>query len=89
MRTPEPVGLPAKSQGTELAGDTGSPLSRLTLTPILDGSQGSNRGRSGVCQLGATTDLEAVRAWLAEYADSARIAGQACERAYDALTPAY
>jgi hypothetical protein len=25
---------------------------------------------------------------VAEYADSARIAGQACERAYDALTPA-
>ncbi len=25
---------------------------------------------------------------LAEYADAARIAGQACERAYDALTPA-
>jgi len=24
---------------------------------------------------------------LAEYADSARVAGQACERAYDALTP--
>ncbi len=40
------------------------------LAPALDGSLGSNRGRGGVCQLGADTDIDAVRAWLAEYAGS-------------------
>ncbi|MCS6762741.1 MAG: site-specific integrase [Candidatus Protistobacter heckmanni] len=36
----------------------------------MDGSQGSNRARSGVRQITADTDVEAVRLWLAEYADS-------------------
>ncbi|MEQ7993517.1 tyrosine-type recombinase/integrase [Xanthomonas hortorum] len=42
----------------------------LALAPALDGRLGSNRGRGGVCQLGADTDIDAVRCWLAEYAGS-------------------
>lgn len=42
----------------------------FALTTALDGSQGSNRGRGGACQLDARTDIDAVRAWLAEYAGS-------------------
>lgn len=42
----------------------------ITLLPALDGSQGSNRARGGVRQITADTDVEAVRLWLAEYADS-------------------
>lgn len=38
--------------------------------PALDGSAGSNRARGGVRQIAADTDIEAVRLWLAEYADS-------------------
>ena len=51
----------------------GSPLATegFGLAPALDGSLGSNRGRGGVCQLGADTDIDAVRCWLAEYASSA------------------
>jgi hypothetical protein len=51
----------------------GSPLAieGFGLAPALDGSLGSNRGRGGVCQLGADTDIDAVRCWLAEYAGSA------------------
>jgi len=50
----------------------GSPLSveGFELLPALDGRLGSNRGRGGVCQLGADTDIDAVRAWLTEYVDS-------------------
>jgi integrase/recombinase XerC len=40
------------------------------LPEILDGRNGSNRARIGVCQIAANTDLEAVSLWLAEYADS-------------------
>ncbi|XAH26134.1 tyrosine-type recombinase/integrase [Xylophilus sp. GW821-FHT01B05] len=36
----------------------------------LDGSQGRNRAHGGLCQLSARNDLEAVQAWLAEYAGS-------------------
>jgi len=38
---------------------------------LLDGREGSNRSRSGSCQLNATNDIEAVSAWLAEYAEAA------------------
>ncbi len=38
---------------------------------LLDGREGSNRSRSGRCQLNATSDIEAVSAWLAEYAEAA------------------
>lgn len=45
-------------------------LPALVLSPTLDGSTGSNRARGGGRQIAADTDVEAVRLWLAEYADS-------------------
>lgn len=45
-------------------------LPALVLPPGLDGSHGSNRARGGVRQIAADTDMDAVRLWLAEYADS-------------------
>ena len=41
-----------------------------TPLPALDGSEGSNRARGGVRQIGADTDVDAIRLWLAEYATS-------------------
>jgi len=47
------------------------PLERLRTPDEFDGRTGSNRARSDVvCQLAASNDLEAVRAWLAEFHDS-------------------
>ena len=47
------------------------PLERLQRIEIIDGRAGSNRaGPSVVCQLAANNDLDAVRAWLAEFHDS-------------------
>ncbi len=47
------------------------PLERLQRIEIPDGRAGSNRaGPSVVCQLAANNDLDAVRAWLAEFHDS-------------------
>jgi integrase/recombinase XerC len=42
----------------------------LPIASELDGRHGSNRARGGVRQIAADTDVEAVRLWLAEYADS-------------------
>lgn len=42
----------------------------LAISEVLDGRDGSNRSRSGTCQLNASHDIEAVSAWLAEYADT-------------------
>jgi len=42
----------------------------LAIPELLDGRDGSNRSRSGTCQLNASNDIEAVSAWLAEYADT-------------------
>lgn len=67
----EAPALSSPTISTALAPQTSAEATRLAvLPPELDGSQGSNRGRGGVCQLAATTDIEAVRAWLAEYASS-------------------
>ncbi|MEQ1593822.1 MAG: tyrosine-type recombinase/integrase [Casimicrobium sp.] len=49
---------------------TPHPTIEFAIPELLDGGQGSNRSRSGVCQLNASNDIEAVRAWLAEYADT-------------------
>ncbi|WP_374502182.1 tyrosine-type recombinase/integrase [Zoogloea sp.] len=49
---------------------TDDSLPTVVLPQVLDGSQGSNRARGGVRQIAADTDVEAVRLWLAEYADS-------------------
>lgn len=52
-----------------------SPLTRfnaneLPATAKFDGRDGSNRSRTANCQLTAANDIEAVSAWLAEYADT-------------------
>ncbi|MBK8962294.1 MAG: tyrosine-type recombinase/integrase [Candidatus Competibacteraceae bacterium] len=47
------------------------PLERLRVPETLDGRAGANRaGPDVICQLAASNDLEAVRAWLAEFRDS-------------------
>lgn len=45
-------------------------LQPIALPPALDGSNGSNRARGSGRQIAADTDVDAVRLWLAEYADS-------------------
>lgn len=45
-------------------------LPASTAPAALDGSVGTNRARGGARQIAADTDIEAVRLWLAEYADS-------------------
>ena len=42
----------------------------FALSTALDGSQGTNRARSGIRQITADTDVEAIRMWLAEYVHS-------------------
>ncbi|MDE2503944.1 MAG: tyrosine-type recombinase/integrase [Acidobacteriota bacterium] len=62
-----------KSRDPDIVSDlvpTTDHLPVIALPPALDGSQGSNRARGGVRQIAADTDVEAVRLWLAEYADS-------------------
>lgn len=44
-----------------------APIS-AALSSVNDGREGSNRSRSGNCQLTASNDIEAVNAWLGEYA---------------------
>ncbi|MBL8470819.1 MAG: tyrosine-type recombinase/integrase [Rhodocyclaceae bacterium] len=45
-------------------------LPTILLPQALDGRLGSNRARGGIRQIAADTDVETVRLWLAEYADS-------------------
>lgn len=49
---------------------TDDSLPTILLPQALDGRLGSNRARGGIRQIAAETDVEAVRLWLAEYADS-------------------
>lgn len=46
------------------------PVESLVVPERLDGRDGTNRGAIGGSQLSATNDLDAVRAWLANYADT-------------------
>ena len=46
------------------------PVESLVVPAQLDGRDGTNRGAAGLSQLSATNDLDAVRAWLANYADT-------------------
>ncbi|MFM0625216.1 tyrosine-type recombinase/integrase [Paraburkholderia xenovorans] len=46
------------------------PVESLVVPEILDGRDGTNRGAAGGSQLSATNDLDAVRAWLSNYADT-------------------
>ena len=47
-----------------------APIETISLPVDLDGSQGRNRASGTVPQISATTDLAAVRAWLARYTDT-------------------
>ncbi|MFC6309104.1 integrase [Paraburkholderia dipogonis] len=49
---------------------TVQPVESLVVPAILDGRDGTNRGAAGGSQLSATNDLDAVRAWLSNYADT-------------------
>jgi len=44
------------------------PVESLVVPAILDGRDGTNRGDAANSQLSATNDLDAVRAWLSNYA---------------------
>lgn len=46
------------------------PVESLTVPTALDGRTGTNRGEAGKSQLSADNDLDAVRAWLTNYADT-------------------
>lgn len=47
-----------------------APLGQLVVIDELSGRAGVNRSRAGHAQIGASTDQEAVLAWLARYVDS-------------------
>lgn len=49
---------------------TVQPVESLTLPERLDGRNGTNRGAPEHSQLAARNDLDAVRAWLSNYADT-------------------
>lgn len=61
MRETIPIYLPAKRWVQ---------LGSLAVGDALSGRHGTNRSRSGHCQVAADTDRDAVLAWLARYADS-------------------
>ncbi|OXH83169.1 integrase, partial [Burkholderia multivorans] len=46
------------------------PIDTLTVPPALDGRTGTNRATGARAQIAATNDLDAVRAWLARFADT-------------------
>lgn len=46
------------------------PLDRLQLDPELDGHAGTNRATHGHAQVAANDDLNAIRVWLARFADT-------------------
>jgi integrase/recombinase XerC len=57
--------------GSDLLPESSGELLPASILPAaLDGSGGSNRATSGVRQTAADTDVEAIRLWLAEYANS-------------------
>jgi site-specific recombinase XerD len=46
-----------------------APLEQLVIPAALDGRAGTNRATAGHAQIAAANDLEAIRAWLARFAD--------------------
>lgn len=46
-----------------------APLERLVIPAAFDGHAGTNRATGGIAQIAAANDLEAIRAWLARFAD--------------------
>ncbi|MBA4742587.1 MAG: tyrosine-type recombinase/integrase [Azoarcus sp.] len=47
-----------------------APLERLHLSDLLNGSTGANRAIGGRPQIAAENDVEAIKAWLARFADT-------------------
>src|SRR3546814_14581235 len=47
-----------------------SPFSAVRISPELDGHAGTNRALGNRPQIAATTDIEAITAWLARFVDS-------------------
>jgi integrase len=47
-----------------------APLDTLVIPAALDGGDGTNRATGGTAQLAAANDLDAIRAWLARFADT-------------------
>ncbi|CAD6563024.1 tyrosine-type recombinase/integrase [Paraburkholderia sabiae] len=46
-----------------------APIETLVVPAALDGRSGANRATGGVAQIAAANDLDAIRAWLARFAD--------------------
>ena len=46
-----------------------APLETLLLSPALDGSTGTNRAHGNRPQIAASTDIDAIKAWLRRFAD--------------------
>ena len=46
-----------------------APLEALVIPAAPDGHAGTNRASDGQAQIAAANDLEAIRAWLARFAD--------------------
>lgn len=67
---PTPPATPALPVGPAHVADGSVALPFAPASPALDGSQGANRARTGHAQIAACTDLEAISAWLARFADS-------------------
>ncbi len=57
----------APSRATETPSVPIVPMERLVLAPHLDGSHGAFRARQNVCMIAASTDLQAIASWLAQY----------------------
>ncbi|MGF6262598.1 site-specific recombinase XerD [Paraburkholderia youngii] len=60
--------VPKAAPNAELA--TVQPVESLVVPELLDGRDGTNRGAAENSQLSARNDLDAVRAWLSNYADT-------------------
>ena len=63
-----PIGAAQTVSDTPIA--SAQPVESLAIPARLDGRDGTNRGDARNSQLSARNDLDAVRAWLANYADT-------------------
>ncbi|MEM5439943.1 tyrosine-type recombinase/integrase [Paraburkholderia diazotrophica] len=59
-----------KNSSTSLLALQPAPLETLVLPAALDGHAGTNRATDGHAQIAAANDLDAIRAWLARFADT-------------------
>jgi site-specific recombinase XerD len=63
------MSTPLPNRPTNLIALHPAPLETLAIPAALDGHAGTNRATGGHAQIAATSDLEALRAWLARFAD--------------------